>query len=69
MHHGSRQQTAVKHILGNPNSLSHVKSDKDVLKQIRTYEKFMQRQSNDMMKAVVCEEMQKLWKRMEKFYR
>ena len=69
IHHGTRRQTAVKHILGNPNSLSHIKSDKDVLKQIHTYEKFMLKQNDSLIKAVVCEEIQKLWKRMEKFYR
>lgn len=68
IHHADRYLTAVKHRFDNPQSLSHVKTDKDIIKQIHAYEKFMQKQ-DDELKAVVCQELQKLWARVERCYR
>lgn len=68
IHHGSKHMLAVIHRFDNKESLSHVKTDKDIIKQIHAYEKFMQKQ-DDELKAVVCQELQKLWVRVERCYR
>lgn len=61
IHHGDRNLTAVKHRFDNQQSLSHVKTAKDVIKQARAYEKFVLEQTDPALKKVVCDEIAGFW--------
>ena len=59
--HGSKHMTTVMHRFDNRESLSHVKTTKDMLKQIHQYEKFMLRQKDPTMRRFLCQELARLW--------
>jgi hypothetical protein len=61
IHHAEKQKMVVKHILENQKSLSHIKTWKDLLHQAHTYEEFMLRQPDPMMRIMVCKELSRLW--------
>ena len=69
IHQGDRHLATTKHRFDSPNSLSHIKTDKDVIKQIHAYEKWMLKQEDNAIRVIACQEMQKLWARVERFYR
>ena len=61
IHHGEKRQTTVKHRFDNKESLSHVKTGKDLMKQVHTYEKFLQKQTDPELRKFVIKEIAKLW--------
>lgn len=66
--HAPKRTVAVKHRFDNRSSLSHIKTPKDIQKQIKAYEKFLSRQSAKAMKRVTCRELGLLWERLAKEY-
>ena len=61
IHHASKHMTTVMHRFDNKQSLSHVKTTKDLIKQVHQYEKFMQRQKDPDLKWFMCQELARLW--------
>lgn len=61
--HADRNLLAIRHRFDNENSLSHVKKLSDIVGQIREYESFMERQTDPMLKKLVCMDLSKLWMR------
>ena len=61
IHHGSKHMLAVMHRFDNKESLSHVKTTKDMIKQVHQYEKFMLKQKDQKMKRFICKELARLW--------
>ena len=68
IHHTDRKTMSVRHRFDNENSLSHIKTFDDILKNIRTYEDFMFRQDDPKIKRTMCLELSKLWKRQSEFF-
>lgn len=68
IHCGKRQMMGVEHILENKQSLSHLKKGEDILKQIRTYLDFLERQNDPDLRLLVMREVAKLCseKRLQK---
>ena len=64
IHHADIKLLTVKHRLENMASLSHRKTDVDVIKQIRSYEEFYLRQDDKHFKRMLCLEFAKLWERI-----
>ena len=56
IHHGGIEITTVEHIIGDQRSLSHKKTFEDVMKQIRTYLLFMERQKDSDLRVFVAKE-------------
>ena len=70
IHHADVDLFAVQHNFYNRESLSHVKTQEDVIEQIHEYEKFMLAQEDPKFKRAVCDEIGLLWSvRMKKFYK
>lgn len=61
LHHAERGLTAVKHRFDNQNSLSHIKTEADIIEQIHAYENFMLRQNDPTIRLAVCKEIATLW--------
>ena len=59
--HADFKKRVCKHNLENPESLSHLKTGNDLLKQVHLYEEFMLRQSNPQLRIAVCNEISILW--------
>ena len=59
--HAGKHMTAVVHRFDNKQSLSHVKTGKDLIKQVHTYEKFMLKQKDPTLRKFVREEIARLW--------
>lgn len=59
--HGSKHMVAVLHRFDNKESLSHVKTTKDLIKQVHQYERFMQKQKQPAMKRFICQEISRMW--------
>ena len=64
IYHAEYNVTIVKHYFENKQSLSHLKTPEDVLKQIRAYENFLFKQTSKNMKIVISREIAILWKRI-----
>ena len=64
IYHACKDDTIVKHRFDNKESLSHVKTSDDVIKQIHCYEQFLYQQTNIDTKAVVSHEIALLWDRV-----
>ena len=65
--HADYKKRVCKHNLENKESLSHIKTGDDLLKQVHLYEEFMLRQNNPQIRLAVCNEISILWahKRMK----
>ena len=65
--HADFKKRVCKHNLENKESLSHIKTGGDLLKQVHLYEEFMLRQNNPQIRLAVCNEISILWahKRMK----
>ena len=65
--HADFKKRVCKHNLENKNSLSHIKTGDDLLKQVHLYEEFMLKQKNPQLRLAVCNELSLLWahKRMK----
>ena len=65
--HANFKKRVCKHNLENKESLSHIKTGDDLLKQVHLYEEFMLRQNNPQIRLAVCNEISILWahKRMK----
>ena len=65
--HADFKKRVCKHNLENKESLSHIKTGDDLLKQVHLYEEFMLRQNNPQIRIAVCNEISILWahKRMK----
>lgn len=65
--HADYKKRVCKHNLENKESLSHIKTGDDLLKQVHLYEEFMLRQNNPQIRIAVCNEISILWahKRMK----
>ena len=59
--HADFKQRVCKHNLENAESLSHIKTGDDLLKQAHLYEEFMLRQTNPQLRLAVCNELSILW--------
>lgn len=59
--HAGKNMTAVMHRFDNSESLSHVKTQKDIIKQVHQYEKFMLKQKDPALRLFICEELARLW--------
>ena len=60
IHHSGVHVTTVEHIIGDKQSLSHLKTFNDILKQIRTYLLFMERQSDSDLRVFTGKEIAKI---------
>ena len=70
IHHTDVDLFAVQHNFYNRESLSHVKTDIDVIDQIHEYEQFLLAQDDNRFRRAVCDEIALLWSvRMKKFYK
>ena len=56
IHHGPKKITTVEHIFGNRQSLSHMKKDSDVIKQIRTYIDYLERYDDPDLRSFICKQ-------------
>lgn len=65
--HADFNKRVCKHNLENKESLSHIKTGDDLLKQAHLYEEFMLRQKDPQIRLAVCNELSILWahKRMK----
>ena len=65
--HADFKQRVCKHNLENKESLSHIKTGNDLLKQVHLYEEFMLKQKDPKIRLAVCNELSILWahKRMK----
>ena len=61
IHHGEKSMTAVLHRFENKDSLSHVKTVPDMIKQIHRYEDFMLEQTDPQLRVFMCKELSRLW--------
>ena len=59
--HASHSIAVVKHRFDNKESLSHLKNAEKLLLQIRAYEDFIFRQSDPMIRQLVCNLIAELW--------
>lgn len=59
--HADLKLRVCKHNLENPESLSHIKTGDDLLKQAHLYEEFMLRQKDPQIRLAVCNELSILW--------
>lgn len=59
--HASKHMVAVLHRFDNTESLSHLKTMKDLTKQVHQYEKFMLRQKDQELRILVCQEIARIW--------
>lgn len=66
IHHAGVTQSAVKHRLENKESLSHIKTAADMVRQADAYEAYMKRQKDKLMKAVVSRELAIIWYKIAK---
>lgn len=66
IHHAARNRVTVRHRFDNGQSLSHIKTTEDIVKQIRAYEAFLFRQDNIYLQHIVCLELSKLWLRISR---
>ena len=60
IHHSGIGVVTIEHIIENKKSLSHLKTFQDILKQIRTYLLFMERQSDPDLRVFVGKEIARL---------
>ena len=60
IHHSGIGIITVEHILENKKSLSHVKTFEDIMKQIRAYLSFMERQSDSDLRVFTGKEIAKI---------
>lgn len=67
IHHADLRETTVKHRFDNKQSLSHIKTAADLVKQADVYESFMKHQDGKM-KAVACSELSKVWEKAAEEY-
>ena len=65
--HADFNKRVCKHNLENKESLSHIKTGGDLIKQAHLYEEFMLRQKSPQLRVRVCEEIGIIWqhKRMK----
>lgn len=63
LHHAGHDLKAVIHRFDNKQSLSHVKTAEDIIKNIKTYTEFLERQTDTALKKMICMELSKLWER------
>lgn len=56
IHHGGKGITTVEHIFENRESLSHMKTGGDVIKQIRTYLDYIERNDDPEVRSFICKE-------------
>lgn len=68
IHHGEKELATVKHRFDNKQSLSHIKTYKDIIKQAHAYEKYMLKQSDKDIVDLVCSEIKILWDRINTLY-
>lgn len=61
IHHAKSGLSIVKHRFDNKQSLSHIKTERDILKQIHAYEEFWERQDDPKVKIATCKEISLLW--------
>ena len=61
LHHADRDDVVVIHRIVNKDRLSKAKGLNDILLQIHIYEEFMLRQTNPIIRRVVCNEIAILW--------
>ena len=61
IHHADKRVVAVIHRFDNKASLSHMKTGKALLEQIHTYEGFMLRQTDPMVRVATIKEISNLW--------
>lgn len=61
IHHGNWNVTVAQHNIENMESLSHIKKGTDVLKQVRRYLDFLDRQQDPTLRMFMCEEMVRLF--------
>lgn len=61
IHHTNTSVVAVKHRFDNKQSLSHIKTSKDIIEQIHAYESFLFEQTNTELIKRVCDEIALLW--------
>lgn len=61
IYHMPKNLVVLKHRFDNKGSLSRIKTFDDILVQIRAYEDFLFRQTDQNLKRTVCEEIGKLW--------
>lgn len=54
IHHGPRQTQSIRRHFDNPESLAHIKNDKDLLKQSQALEKFIKNHNDPEIRKVVC---------------
>ena len=59
--HAPKDMVTVVHRFDNRQSLSHIKTQSDVLKQIHAYEDFMLSLDNYDLRVAVCKELSRLW--------
>ena len=59
--HADANQRVCKHNLENRESLSHIKTGADLIRQAHLYEEFMLRQDNPQLRLAVCNEISILW--------
>ena len=59
--HADFMKRVCKHNLENKESLSHIKTGGDLLKQVHLYEEFMLRQKDPQIRLAVCNELSILW--------
>ena len=59
--HAGKHMVAVMHRFDNSESLSHLKTQKDIIRQVHTYEKFMMKQKDPALRLFICEELARLW--------
>lgn len=61
IHHGTRNMATVLHRFDNKESLSHIKTVSDMIKQAHEYEKFILRQTDPRLRMFVCKELARIW--------
>ena len=54
IHHGGKGVTTVEHIFENRQSLSHSKKCSDIIKQIRTYLDYIERNDDPQVRSFIC---------------
>lgn len=61
LHHGDKNEVAVKHRFDNKQSLSHVKTADDIYKQLQEYEALFYKQTDKVVRIELAQEIAKLW--------
>ena len=64
IHFAGQDLVSVVHHFDNRQSLSHVKTAEDIIRQIDTYEEFMKQQTDSGFRRMLCAELSKLWDTM-----